>query len=134
MPRILPALPCTPEQHDMLMCLARGQKVQARLKERARIVLRGIDRVGIQDTAKEMGLDKDTVSPMAMSLYDSWRGGSAGPATLGRAAQAWPRTARTHPGPTGGGATTREFGHWDGALASEHVGSARVAGLGHFAH
>ena len=26
------------------------------------------------------------------------------------------------------------FGHWDSALASEHVGGARVAGLGHFAH
>ena len=39
MPRILPALPCTPEQHEMLTSLARGKKIQARLKERARIVL-----------------------------------------------------------------------------------------------
>ena len=62
MPRILPAVPCTLEQHEMLMSLAWGQKVQARLKVRARIVLRGIDGVGIKDTAKEMGLDKDTVS------------------------------------------------------------------------
>ena len=59
---ILPALPCTPEQHEMLMSLARGQKVQARLKERTRIVLRDIDGAGIKDTAKEMGFDKDTVS------------------------------------------------------------------------
>ncbi len=62
MPRILPALPCTPEQREMLKFLARGQKIEARLKERARIVLRGIDGVGVQDTAKEMGLNKDTVS------------------------------------------------------------------------
>lgn len=62
MPRIVPALPCTPEQREMLECLIRGRKIEARLKERARIVLRGIDGVGIKDTAKEMGLNKDTVS------------------------------------------------------------------------
>lgn len=62
MPRILPALPCTPEQREMLTSLTRGRKIQARLKERAHIVLSGIDGVGIKDTAKEMGLNKDTVS------------------------------------------------------------------------
>lgn len=62
MPRILPALPCTPELREILTSLARGKKIEARLKERARIVLRGIDGVGIKDTAKEIGLDKDTVS------------------------------------------------------------------------
>ena len=39
MPRIVPALPCTPEQREMLECLIRGRKIEARLKERARIVL-----------------------------------------------------------------------------------------------
>ena len=61
MPLVLPALSCTPEQHEMLTSLARGKKIQARLKERARIVLRGIDGVGIKDTARQMGLDKGTV-------------------------------------------------------------------------
>ena len=55
MPRILPALPCTPEQHEVLMSLARGKKIQALLKERARIVLRGIERVGGQGHGQANG-------------------------------------------------------------------------------
>ena len=115
MPRILPALPCTPEQHKMLTSLARGKKIEARLKERARIVLRGIDGVGIKDTAKEMGLDKDTVSLWRCRFV------TAGVAGL----QDRPRTGA----PRKHGPELRErilaqlelappqgFGHWDGPL------------------
>jgi DNA-directed RNA polymerase specialized sigma24 family protein len=45
----------------MLTTLTGGQKTQARLRERARIVLRGIDGLGVKDTAKQMGLNNDTV-------------------------------------------------------------------------
>ena len=79
MPLILPALPCTPEQHEMLTTLACGKGNGARQRHRL---------------------------PMAMSLFDSWRGGSAGPATLGRAAPSttlkcanasWPDWSWRHP-------------------------------------
>ena len=121
MPRILPALPCTPEQREMLTSLARGKKVQARLKERARIVLRGVAGVGIKDTAKEMGLDKDTVS--------LWRGRflTAGVAGL----QDRPRAGA----PRKHGPELRErilaqlelvppqgCGHWDGPLLARTLG------------
>lgn len=121
MPRILPALPCTPEQREMLTSLARGKKVQARLKERARIVLRGVAGVGIKDTAKEMGLDKDTVS--------LWRGRflTAGVAGL----QDRPRAGA----PRKHGPELRErilaqlelappqgFGRWDGPLLARMLG------------
>jgi hypothetical protein len=80
MPRVLSALPCTPEQREMLTSLARGKKIEARLKERARIVLLGIDGVGVEDTAKQMKLNKDTLSPWHCGFFDRWRGGPAGPA------------------------------------------------------
>ena len=125
MPRILPALPCTPEQHEMLTSLARGKKIQARLKERARIVLRGIEGVGIKDTAKdtakEMGLDKDTVSQWRCRFL------TAGEAGL----QDRPRSGA----PRKHGPARRErilaqleltppqgFGHWDGALLASTLG------------
>ena len=123
MPRILPALPCTPEQREMLTSLARGQKIEARLKERARIVLRGIDGVGVKDTAKEMGLDKDTVS--------LWRGRflTAGLAGLhDRPRSGAPRKhgpelrerilAQLELAPPEG------FGHWDGSLLASTLGVA----------
>lgn len=115
MSRILPALPCTPELREILTSLARGKKIEARLKERARIVLRGIDGVGIKDTAKEMGLDKDTVSLWRCRFV------TAGVAGL----QDRPRTGA----PRKHGPELRErilaqlelappqgFGHWDGPL------------------
>ena len=111
----------------MQTSLARSQKVQARLKERERIVLRGIAGVGIQDTAREMGLDKDTVS--------LWRGRflSAGLAGLqDRARSGVPRKhgpelrkrilAQLEAAPPQG------FGHWDGALLAStlEVAARRV--------
>ena len=123
MPRILPALACTPEQREMLTALARGQKIQARLKERARIVLRGVEGVGVKDTAKEMGLNKDTVS--------LWRGRFVANGVQGLRDRARSGAPRKH------GPELRErilaqleltppegFGHWDGALLARTLGVA----------
>lgn len=123
MPRILPALPCTPEQREMLTSLARGKKIEARLKERARIVLRGIDGVGVKDTAKQMGLNKDTVSLWRCRFL------TAGVAGL----QDRPRSGA----PRKNGPELRErilaqlelappqgFGHWDGPLLATTLGVA----------
>ena len=121
MPRILPALPCTPEQHEMLTSLARGQKVQARLKERARIVLRGIDGVGIKDTAKEMGLDKDTVSQWRCRFLTAGVAGLQDRPRSGAPRKHGPELrerilARLELTPPQG------FGHWDGALLASTLG------------
>ena len=123
MPRILPALPCTPEQREMLISLTRGRKVQARLKERAHIILRGIDGVGIKDTAKEMGLNKDTVS--------LWRGRFLKDGVQGLQDRARSGAPRKH------GPELRErilaqlelappegLGHWDGTLLARTLGVA----------
>ena len=133
MPRILPALACTPEQHERLTSLARGEKIQARLKERARIVLRGIDGVGIQDTAKEMGLDKDIVylwqcrflTAGVAGLQDRPRSGAPrkhGPELHERI------LVRLELAPPKG------FGYWDASLLATTLGGGRVAGLGNSAH
>ena len=121
MPRILPALPCTPEQREMLQCLIRGRKIEARLKERARIVLRGIDGVGVKDTAKEMGLNKDTVSLWrsrfltagVAGLHDQPRSGAPrkhGPELRERI------LAQLELVPPEG------FGHWDGTVLANTLG------------
>lgn len=123
MPRILPALPCTPEQREMLTSLTRGRKVEARLKERARIVLLGIDGIGIKDTAKAMGLNKDTVSLWRSrflkggveGLQDRERSGAPrkhGPELRERI------LAQLEQAPPEG------FGHWDGQLLARTLGVA----------
>ena len=107
----------------MLTSLARGKKIQARLKERARIVLRGIDGVGIKDTAKETGLDKDTVclwrcrflTAGVAGLQDRPRSGAPrkhGPELRERI------LARLELAPPEG------FGHWDGPLLATTLGVA----------
>lgn len=123
MPRILPALPCTPEQREMLTSLTRGRKVEARLKERARIILWGIDGVGVKDTAKEMGINKDTVSLWrcrfltagVAGLHDRPRSGAPrkhGPELRERI------LAQLELAPPEG------FGHWDGPLLASTLGVA----------
>jgi transposase len=121
MPRILPALPCTPEQREILLALSRGQKVEARLKERARVVLRGVDGVGIKDTAKEMGLNKDTVSLWrdrfltdgVPGLQDRPRSGA--PRKYGPELRERLLTQLELAPPVG-------FGHWDGPLLASALG------------
>ena len=113
MPRILPALPCTPEQHDMLMSLARGKKIQARLKERARIVLRGIEGVGIKDTVSQWRCRFLTAG--VAGLQDRPRSGAPrkhGPELRERI------LAQLEAAPPEG------FGHWDGALLASTLGVA----------
>lgn len=121
MPRILPALPCTREQREMLTSLARGQKIEARLKERARIVLRGVEGAGIKRTAKEMGLNKDTVSLWRRrfltagveGLRDRHRSGA--PRKHGPELRERILAQLELPPPDG-------FGHWDGRLLATTLG------------
>ena len=125
MPRNLPALPSTPEQFKKLTSMARGHKVEARLKERACIVLKGIAGVCIKDTAQELGFNKDTVSLWRRrflaegveGLQDRPRTGA--PRKYGTELRNRLLAQRERAPPNG-------FGHWDGALLASALGS-RVA-------
>lgn len=121
MPRNLPALPSTPEQYEKLISLARGQKVEARLKERACIVLKGVEGVSIKETAKELGFNKDTVSQWRRRfLADGVEGLQDRPRT-GAPRKYGPELrdrllAQLELSPPNG------FGHWDGALLASALG------------
>lgn len=123
MPRNLPALPSTPEQFKKLTSMARGHKVEARLKERACIVLKGIAGVRIKDTAQELGFNKDTVSLWRRrflaegveGLQDRPRTGA--PRQYGTELRNRLLAQLERAPPNG-------FGHWDGALLASALGVA----------
>jgi transposase len=65
MPRRAPALECSPEDKATLVAITKSRNEEARIVERARIILASVDGKEIQQVARELGVSIPTV--------DKWR-------------------------------------------------------------
>lgn len=87
MSRVAIAISCTTKDRKELERLSKSRTDEARLVERARIVLAGLDGKRNDETAVERGCSPWNGAPMAGAICRSGIGGSARPQALWQAAE-----------------------------------------------
>src|SRR5258708_9730345 len=101
MARVAVALSCTAEQRSELMALARSRTEEARLVERAKIVLAWLEGKRNDTVGREFGVRPNTVGSVAQALCGSWAGRAAGSGSARQDRQIWRGFAPAGSAPTG---------------------------------
>ena len=123
MPRHAPALECSAEDAASLVAISKSRTEEARIVERARIILACLEGREIQQVARELGVSVPTVSKWRRSfalwglrgLRDRLRPGK--PVTYDTAFRNRVLALLEQPPPPG-------MSHWDGPAVAEKLGSS----------